>query len=354
MRVRIGPTGRPEQQLLRWMASPVLCSGGGAGVTAQQVVRAPDPQVGLAWDIASQRRTMTLDFRIDATGRPLSIVRRTPAENAYVPDAQDVVPAFAASRFAPGPERTGCTVTFTANLTPIAAAPLADVMAYTVFPTSGRAKAIADRLRMPGDDCADPEPAVLLRAFPDFKRLPDQPGYPSWSMVGYDIDRSGKPTRLRALAGSGTPALDVAARKAVAASRFERGARAGCLYFYYKRGTILPPPPAPEEDALRPAAATCPRDHVWDRKPVLTYPSGYSRRSIEGWAIVAYDVAPWGQTGNVRILQAEPTAEFGDAATAMIRNATFRAGGGGYVGCIDRVLYRIRRPGTPTAESAPD
>lgn len=350
----VRPGAPPEQQLMRWMMSPALCSGGQAGLTAQQVVRAPAPQLGLGWDIASQRRSMTLDFRIDASGRPLSIVRRIPPENSYMPDSQDVMPAFAASRFQPGGERTGCTVTFTASLTPIAAAPLADVMAYAVFPTGGRTKAIGDRLRAAGSDCFDPAPAVLLRAFPDFKRLPEQPGYPSWSMTGYDLNAAGKPGRVRTLAGTGNRGLDTASRDAVARSRFERGVRTGCSYPYYKTATLLPPPVAPEEDAVRPAGATCPRDHIWDRKPVLSYPSPYSRRSIEGWAMIAYDVAPWGQTGNVRVLQSEPTAEFGDAAMQMIRNATFKQGGGGYVGCVDRVLYRIRKPGLPPADGAAD
>jgi TonB family protein len=350
----VRPGAPPEQQLLRWVMSPALCSGGQAGVSAQQVVRAPDPQLGLGWDIPGQRRTMTLDFRIDASGRPLSIVRRIPSGNGYVPDAQDVMPAFAASRFHPGGERVGCTVTFTASLTPVAVAPLADVMAYAVFPIGGRATPIGDRIRAAGGDCFDPAPAVLLRAFPDFKRLPDQPGYPSWSMTGYDLDSAGKPVRVRTLAGTATPELDAAARASVARSRFERGARTGCSYPYYKTATLLPPPAAPEEDAVRPADATCPRDHVWDRKPVLSYPSPYSRRSIEGWAMIAYDVAPWGQTGNVRVLQSEPTAEFGDAAMQMIRNATFKQGGGGYVGCVDRVLYRMRKTGLPPADGAAD
>ena len=351
---RIRPAAPPEQQLLRWVMSPALCGGGPGGLTAQPVVRMPDPQMALGWDLPGQRRSMTLDFRIDAAGRPLSIVRRTTSENSYVPDSQDVMPAFAASRFAAGAERAGCTVTFTASLIPVAAAPLVDVMAYAVFPISGRAKAIGDRLRAAGSDCFDPAPAVLLRAFPAFKRLPEQPGYPSWSMTGYDLDAAGKPVRVRTLAGSGRPELDAASREAVARSRFERGARAGCSYPYYKTATLLSPPVPPEEDAVRPTGATCPRDHVWDRKPVLCYPSSYSRRSIEGWAMIAYDVAPWGQTGNVRVLQSEPTAEFGDAAMQMIRNATFKPGGGGYVGCVDRVLYMMRKAGLPSPDVATD
>lgn len=336
----------PQQQLGRWVMSPVLCAGAAGGaLAAQMVVRAPDPQRFLGWSGANPRRTLTLDFRIDEEGRPLAIGRRTSGDFVYVADAEDIVPAFAASRFSPGAARTRCTATFTADLTPVAAAPIADVMAYTIFPTTRPTQAMWERLKTPGADCTDPAPDVLLRAFPAFKTMPDQPGYRTWSMTGYDLDSSGKPRNVRTIGGSGTPALDGASRAAIVRSRFERGARTGCFYPYYKAATILPAPPAPTEDAMRPAGSTCPHDHEWAQAPVLRYPAPYWRRSIEGWAVIAYDVAPWGQTGNVRVLQAEPSAEFGDAAMAMIRNATLKTAGSGYVGCVDRVLYVMRKPG---------
>lgn len=345
----------PQPQLLRWSMSPVLCREGGGGtpgLRAQPVLTTSEPQRALAWLLPNQPRTVAFDFRIDASGRPLSIVRAT---SAYVADAQDLAPALAATRFAPEAERGGCTVTFTASGTTVAAAPIADVMAYSVFPTMPPGKPVWDRLRAASGTCADPAPAVLLRAYPAFKTLPNQPGYPTWSMVGYDLDAAGRPRNLRTVAGSGTPALDRAARDAVARSRFEKGARTGCLYPYYKTATILAAPPAPEEASARPADATCPAQRDWVRPPVLTYPTAWQRRSIEGWAMVVYDVAPWGQTGNIRVLAAEPSAEFGEAATAMIRNATVKPAGVGYTGCVDRVRYVIRKPGAPApaAEAEP-
>ncbi|MCP3733398.1 energy transducer TonB [Sphingomonas sp. RP10(2022)] len=352
------PASPPQQQLGRWLMSPVLCAGAaGSDVTAQPLVRAPDPQRFLGWSGTTPRRTLTVDFRIDRDGRPLSIARRGTGEYVYVPDAEDVLPALAASRFAPGIARDRCTATFTADLTPIAAAPIDDVMAYSVFPSRAPVRAIWDRLRPPGSTCTDPAPDVLLRAFPAFKAMPDQPGYRTWSMTGYDLDAAGKPRNVRTVAGSGAASLDLGARDAVARSRFERGARVGCLYPYFKGPAILPAPVPPEEDAVRPARATCPQHHGWNRAPVLVYPTTYQRRSIEGWAMIAYDVAPWGQTGNVRVLQAEPSAEFGDAAMAMIRNATLPSSDTGYTGCVDRVRYVIRKPGTPSVTpeiDAPD
>jgi len=96
-----GETPRPEQQLVRWMMSPVLCRGAGAGVTARAVVRASDAQLSLSWRGIGQIRLIALDFRIDSTGCPLSIARAGSASD-YSGEAQDVIPAFVAARFAAG------------------------------------------------------------------------------------------------------------------------------------------------------------------------------------------------------------------------------------------------------------
>ena len=160
-------------------------------------------------------------------------------------------------------------------------------------------------------------------------------------MTRYDIDAQGKPTRAATVAGSGNAALNRAAVDAIARSRFEAGARRGCLAPTGLRAAILPAPPAPEEDAMRPAGATCPVKLPNVRPPTLTMPDAYRKRSIEGWAIVAYDVAPWGATGNARVLAAEPTTEFGDWALGVVRSVTKPASNTGYVGCLDRVRFKM-------------
>jgi TonB family protein len=179
------------------------------------------------------------------------------------------------------------------------------------------------------------------RAYPDFESIPQAPGTTSWSMVGYDLAESGRPVRLRTLEGSGNAALDRAAVEAVAQSRFWTGGRTGCLYPYYRRGPILVAPPMPEAASVRPTGATCPAETGWDRKPVLRYPEPYRRRSTEGWALIAFDVAPWGQTGNVRVLAAEPAAAFGDYGKRVIESATKPKSTAGYVGCVERVRFAM-------------
>ena len=336
---------RPGQTLLRWVMSPVICRDGGA---QPPVVQSPPRRMGFAYRIGPPA-PVALDFSIDASGRPLSITRRA---SAYAPNADDVVPAFAATRFAPGAVRHGCVVTYTGDVMPLAAAPMDEVMALFMLPGNRLSRAVWDRIHA-GGDCGDPAPAALLRGYPDFKAMPDQPGYPSWTMIGYDIDRKGRPQHLRTAGGSGSPDLDRAGRSAAARSRFERGAHGGCMSGYFKSPTILPAPPAPEEADWRPANATCPREHQWERPPQLVYPGNYQARSIEGWAMVTFDVAPWGEIGNVHARKAEPTADFGTAAERIVRGAAFKSGGPGYVGCVERVRYLIRKPGMAAAGETP-
>lgn len=336
--IQVPPVPRapvPGQWLLHWTMSPVLCRDGGS----QSPVRASEPRRAILYYNGS-RMSATLAFRIDASGRPLSITRRGAP---YLQDGEDIAPALAATQFAPGADRRGCVVTFIPDVTSVAAAPLHDIMATFMTPRLTSPRSVWNRIHA-GGDCGDPAPAALLRGFPDFKALPDQPGYISWTLIGFDLSSGGKPRAIHTLEGSGTPSLDRAGREAVARSRFEKGAHKGCTFGYFKGATTLPAPTAPEEETARPAAATCPREHVWDRGPRLIYPPNYNMRSIEGWAMVTFDVAPWGEIGNVHAISAEPTADFGTAAETMLRAATFKAGPG-YVGCVERVRYVMRKPG---------
>jgi TonB family protein len=71
----------------------------------------------------------------------------------------------------------------------------------------------------------------------------------------------------------------------------------------------------------------------------LVFPENFRRRSIEGWAVIRYDVAPWGQTGNVRVAEAQPAAGFGDAARSIVQLSTRRPSAYGYTGCLELVRF---------------
>lgn len=159
------------QWLLHWTMSPVLCRDGGS----QPPVMAAEPRRTVLYWTGNGRASATFDFRIDASGRPLTIVRRG---SAYLQDGDDIAPALAATRFAAGAARKGCVVTFTPDVSSVAGAPLHDVIATFMTPRTTPPRSIWDRIHA-GGDCGDPAPQALLRAFPDFKALPDQPGYVS-------------------------------------------------------------------------------------------------------------------------------------------------------------------------------
>lgn len=334
----------PREMFVTWTARNVRCAGNPIAFT-----RAPAAMPAMSWGGAtSPIKSFEYRFTIDAKGRPGGIKRLS---SDYAPGFQDLSPALAVSQFAAGAPQGACSLTFVPKAWPIEAAPVQSVMAYTLFPPQPPTAAMWARTRPAGSTCFDPVPQVRLRAFPAFDGLPKQPGQRSWSMIGYDLDKSGKPIHRKPVAGNGNAALEAASLKAVAQSRFAPGARTGCQYPYWLAAATLPPPPAPEEASFRPAGATCPGGAQWAVPPTLNYPPNFRRRSIEGWAVIGYDVASWGATGNVRILDAQPAAEFGEEAMRIIASAKRVPSSVGYTGCVDRVLFKMgpttRRPGGP-------
>lgn len=333
-----------REMFVTWTARNVRCAG-----TPIAFARAPAVMPAMRWGgIPLAMTSFDYRFTIDADGRPGAIKRLS---SDYAPGYEDLSPALAVSQFAPNAPQGACSLTFVPEAWPIEAAPVLSVMAYTMFPPQPPTAAMWARTQPAGSTCFDPVPQVRLRAFPPFDALPKQPGRQSWSMIGYDLDKSGKPIHLRPVAGNGNAALEAASLKAVAQSRFAPGARTGCRYPYWLRAETLPPPLAPEEARFRPAGATCPGRAEWAIPPTLSYPQNFRRRSIEGWAVIGYDVASWGGTGNVRILDAQPAAEFGDEAMRIISSAKRMPSTVGYTGCVDRVLFKMgpteRKPGGP-------
>lgn len=341
---------RNERVLWAWLPGAAMCDDRPVAATSLR-------RAHLAYAFASTDAPtgVTYRFRLDASGRPLSIAREG---ERYVPYGEDIGPALAASRFAPGPPRTGCTVSYTARRTVAAETPVADLISYTLNPAQGQLPRDAWAAIFPvaGNCNASPRPAPLVQAFPDFTKVRGTPGVRDWSMFAYDLDAKGAPQRISLLTGTGNVALDEAGRAALARSRYTNGPRTGCRYPFWRAAAVLPAPDAPDKAGLRPVAATCPDKLVWVTRPPLRYPETYRRRSIEGWALVGFDLAPWGATGSVRVLASEPSADFGEAAAQLIRGATVAASPAGATGCIERVRFVIERPGLTanTAATAPD
>ena len=338
---------RNERLLSAWIPGEAHC--GDVPVAAVAMRR---PYLAYAYGSSDGPVTATYRFRLDNDGRPLSIVREG---QVYLPYGEDIGPSLAASRFARGPERGACTVTYALRRTAPAATPLGDLTSYTLNPMQGQLPREAWAGIFPATATCDkePRPAPLVQAFPDFAKVRGTPGVRDWTMFSYDLDADGAPRHVTVLTGTGNAALDAAGHAALMRSRYANGPRTGCRYPFWKAAAVLPAPLAPDKEALRPAAATCPDRMDWAIKPPLIYPAPYRKRSIEGWAAIGFDLAPWGATGNIRVLASEPAAEFGAAAAEMIRVATVAASPTGAVGCVERVHFVIARPGSASDARSP-
>lgn len=329
------------RQILSWNPGEIRCDGVAVGGTALR------PAVEIAMLDPQRIRAASYRFAIDAAGRTHSIAR-DPGDVS--PFGQDIGPALAASRFAAGAKRENCVVSYAPKFESLANAPIADLVAYSIHPTGQKLPQEGwDRFGTPGNCREKPRPGPLLRGYPDFRKLASTPGSRDWSLVGYDTDAAGRPVDVRTAHSTGNAELDAAAVEAVRASRFTGGARTGCLYPYWRSAGKLAAPEQPAEEQMRPANAVCPAKVEWATRPTTLYPPAYRKRAIEGWAIVSFDTAPWGEVGNVKVLEAQPSADFGQQATYIVRSGRVAPSPQGATGCVETVKFLM-----PAGDEAAD
>ncbi|GGE80382.1 TonB family protein [Sphingomonas prati] len=306
-------------------------------------------QPGYVWPPATNPRMF--EFTIDAAGRPTAIRQRPgPGEYGMFVDTSDLAPALSGWRFRPGAARTGCSIGFTVQAVPIDRAPAASLARLLSGPMIGSAgKAAFDRLKPVGSNCYEGgRPNARSTNFPSFERFVEPNGDWNFSYFQHDIDAAGHPAKIRLIASSGNNGFDAAARAALALNRYQPGARTGCLFQYHTNS-------APMQPAQRPAVPVatkgpeCPVDlqQVMTLPPGRPFPTPFARRRIGGVATVRFDVASWGQTGNVQVVAAEPADAFGETARSMIQRATVAPSPNGYRGCVTTVRFAL--PGQRTA-----
>lgn len=362
------PAAPPAPHLLvvEWQAGPMRCAD---GAPRPRRIEPPfavyatryQPRVGAAGPIPP----VTLRFRIDAAGTPYAIARDRLDPTAILlngpgpsyADSSDLDPALAAARFATGAPHDGCTITYSALASPLEAAAKPLLHRLLGGPSARTAPRVLWRAAQPEDgDCYRREQlAPAVRVFIDPRRAPSAPGSWNWAVVQHDVDAAGRVTNLRPLAGSDDTAYAEEARRAAAQNRFYGGGRRGCLaYFVQPPRAPLRAPPGPELPTLLRPGDTCQPDRddrlARPRKP--QFPLAFRRRAIEGWAILRFDIAPWGAVGNVETVLAEPAAAFGAAAVDALGGAT-RTGPAtpqGERGCLVRVRFGMPAPG----EADPD
>lgn len=337
-------TAMPEQSLIRFERVALTCNG--AAVRPLLDVR-PLSTVAFASNGPELTR-QSFRFRIDQSGRTLSIAK-TDSKAWLLVDSSDLAPAIAATRFATGTPRTACEVTFQPVATPISQSNPADLAFYYAMPhrLTEQDRRVFDALLPAGSTCKDfPRPRVIHYA--DVDKVTQAPGTASYAVLRYDVDRAGRSVNIAALYSSGNAQLERAAVKAQRGSRHD-GARIGCVARYTKQQrTVLALPPSAKATQLPPSEQTgeCGNIMQWARPPQTTFPASFGRRYIEGWALIGFDIAPWGATGNLKVLASEPSAEFGEAARAAMSAALRAPSPTGASGC--RRAFTFKMPaGTP-------
>lgn len=329
--------------VLNWQPSEVTCGGGVRIAAASMVLPQPQPAIS---PFTAGLEPLTVSFAISAEGRAEAM--RLPALQGMRFQTSDLLPSLRASRFVVGARQESCTIQYSPRTHPIADAPLETLARLGVAQRLRMGKDAWERLS-PGDCRTGPRLAPLARSYPDFRKLERREGQREWTYVTYDVDRAGVPVNVATAYTSGYDALDAEARAAVAAGRYAGGPRTGCVQAWWTGADEIAAPPIPpkSETAGNPA---CEIEDRWERKPRLVFPPSYGERKVEGWAILRYDVAPWGQIGELAVVTAEPSAEFGEAAMNVIRNAKMKPLDSGLKGCIARVIFRIE--GRPAENEA--
>lgn len=341
-------TASAERTIVRWEAGEVRC-----GASRPDGSRLLRPWPDLSFAVSSPGiPDASFSFAIDGEGRVISV---TPLGDPVRFGGTDIAPSLVASRFPAGQPHDTCLVSYAATSTPIATARVADLLEYSVRPGPLRLPAEGwNRIADVYECHQSPRPQALVRRYPDHRIVPETPGRQEWTLTAFDLDEAGAATNARIIAGTRSAVLDKAALEVVSGNRFASGARQGCLQPFVRRaGTLEAPasPPEGDNDTPRPA---CGGEDSWAVEPRLVYPEHYRQRSIEGWARLTYDVAPWGAIDNVRVIESQPSADFGRQAQAMLRQAKVAPQGAGATGCTQVVRYRMASGASPDDSGGPD
>lgn len=319
----------------------VTAQCGGRSVTPLSAV-APFTQVARLGTEAP--RSFEMGFTIGDDGRPLGITQRVAVSGgkAYV-QGTDLAPALSLWRFPASAAGAACTMTFTPRSIPLDRAAPADLyrVAALRMVNPSEVPTIMQQIRKSGD-CAGPgRPRMLLRAYIDGRRIPQTPGVPSYAVARFDVDADGVPQNPGIVASDGNRVLEAAASDAAARSRYVGNAPRTRCTIPFRRAATAPVPAPPMPPTSEYPTGTCPEAIRWVRPLAQEFPDAFRRRGIEGWAIVRYDIAPWGATGAVTVLASEPAADFGEHARRMIIAGRAEAAPRGAQGCIARVQYRM-------------
>ncbi|PIB96084.1 energy transducer TonB [Caulobacter sp. X] len=324
----------------------VTCVGG----TARLVEGAPLPPK--TWRVWSPPPVPLLDyappkpptsqvftFSVNAEGR----VTDLKGGAASYWGTEDQTAIIASWRFAPGAPRSGCSVDAAPTYVPLAEASPAKLFEIAAVEGRNAAPVVYQALNATGDCYKGVRRRPATWVYPDLRPFDDKSVDPAWAALTFDIDEKGAVRNVKTAVQHGDPALAKATAEATAKSRFLPGpARTGCRTFVKARPAISAPPARPENGAFdRPEDACDITREQMNLPSPMSYPPAFSSRRVGGWAIVRFDVAPWGQIGAVEVLASQPTPAFGNAAHMLVNSARPKPRPTGYHGCIVPIIYQI-------------
>jgi TonB family protein len=251
--------------------------------------------------------------------------------------------AIAALSFAEGHAASGCRIHVSGRVLTDQAAARADLLKMFALTPYASLKSPIYRAAVPtGSDCLDGETLHRrVQYFAAVDEIHEPPGVRSWVVVQYDIGPDGHARHVQIAASSGAADLDARAVEAATRNVFAPQAKQACVARYYDRPGIVPAPPIAKDARSEPSQ--CAANVKLDFGTLDFYPKAFADREIEGYALMQFDVAPWGGLGEVQVLKSEPAAAFGQAAQNLMRLGK-AAPGQGLRGCVVPIRFKIPTP----------
>ncbi|RAK52917.1 energy transducer TonB [Phenylobacterium deserti] len=330
---------QPERALLGFAPPPpaVTCAEGAPRRLSGNRF-SPAPSWMPAGEAAPRQETFL--FRIDPSGRPLGIRAATPRRDDQT---EPLEATLAAWRFeASNAGFTGCAYTVEGRVHLPTLAP-ADLLRQAVAERTWRGRDEWRLRQLIGSAGCGPNtaPAPRITHHPDYAAVQKLPGRPQWSLESFDVSTQGRPHHVVHIADSGAPDLRRRSERAVRASRWESKEAVGCLMTYYAPPAPLPAPPMPQRTGYERPGDSCEEDVDLSFRTPIPYPKAAEGRRIEGWALMRFDVAPWGEVGSIEVLASEPTSAFGLMASNYLRMAKASNPSTGRKGCIVPVRFKL-------------
>jgi len=352
-RLPLPPSGqRPPPRIVSFAPPPsvVACQGGEARLVESAPIHAriwqpwvPPVMAGVTQQIPPPPSPPTSDiytFSIDAEGAVIDLTRPS-APTQWPGDEQAA--ALAKWRFAPGAPARGCRLDLAPTTVALSEASPARLFEMIALQGSQAPSAVREALSKLGDCQKQPVRRPQIVVYPDLRAFDNTSTSPAWAGIQYGIDANGAVRDVTIVARGGEAAFADTAAASVTESRFLSGSpRTACYAVFSASARATPARPRPELKAYKRPGDSCEvtREALYIPEAKM-YPPAYAARKVTGWAILRFDVAPWGAVGNIEVLASQPSDAFGAAARNLVASARPNPPASGYRGCLVPVTYAI-------------